>query len=216
MSLIESRFFDRRIKRMIGGWKMIKKIVPLLATALMFATTAHSDTWKMDKPHSSVGFTVTHLMIAKVHGKFNDFDGTVEFDGEDVENGSVNVTIETASVDTDIERRDNHLRSEDFFHAEEYPVMAFKSKEISKQGDNKYKIIGDLTIKDATKEVALDAEYHGFIKDLSGSTRAAFSATGKINRGDFGLTWNRALESGGVLVSDEVFINIETELVKPE
>ncbi len=194
----------------------MKKVILLSGAVLLLAATASADTWNFDIPHSSVGFTVTHLVIAKVHGKFNDFGGTIEFDGKNVEGGSIDVAIQMASIDTDNEKRDNHLKSPDFFDVEKFPVMTFKSRKIVDEEGNNFKIIGDLTIRDVTKEVTLNAEHHGTVKDPWGGTRAAFSATGKINRQDFGVKWNKALETGGYLVSDEVTIIIEAELVKAE
>jgi polyisoprenoid-binding protein YceI len=194
----------------------MKKAISLLGAVLLLAATSSADNWKIDKPHTSVGFTVSHLVVTKVNGNFDDFDGMINFDGENVENGSVNVTIQMASIDTDNEQRDNHLKSADFFDVEKFPVMTFKSKKIVDEEGKNFKIIGDLTIRDVTKEVTLDAVFNGTIKDPWGGTRAGFSATGKINRQDFGVKWNQALETGGLLVGDEVTINIETELIKAE
>lgn len=194
----------------------MRKVILLFGAVLLLAATVSADTWNFDIPHSSVGFTVTHLVIAKVHGKFNDFGGTIEFDGKNVESGSIDVAIQMASIDTDNEKRDNHLKSPDFFDVDNFPVMTFKSRKIVDEEGNNFKIIGDLTIRDVTKEVTLNAEHHGTVKDPWGGTRAAFSATGKINRQDFGVKWNRALETGGYLVSDEVTIIIEAEMIKVE
>lgn len=193
---------------------MIKKIASATAVILIFAATASADTWHFDKPHSSVSFTVRHMVVAKVNGDFKDFDGTVEFDGQNVESGSVNVTIQVASIETENEKRDNHLKSADFFDVEKYPLMTFRSGKIVKGEGPDFKMTGDLTIRDVTKEVTLDGEFNGTIVDPWGNTRAGFSATGEIDRQDFGVKWNKPLENGGFLVSDRVTIKIEAELVK--
>jgi len=195
---------------------MMKRTIALIGAVLALAATASADVWNFDKPHTSVGFTVRHLVITKIHGQFKDFDGKIEFDGKNVETGSVDVTVQMGSIDTENQKRDDHLKSPDFFDVEKFPVMTFKSRKIVKGEGSNFKIIGDLTIRDVAKEVALDAEFNGAIKDPWGGKRAGFSAIGKINRQDFGIKWNKALETGGFLVSDEVTINIETELVKAE
>jgi polyisoprenoid-binding protein YceI len=195
---------------------MFKRVFSVVGAVLILATSASAATWRFDIPHSSVGFTVRHLVIAKVHGEFADFEGTINFEGEDFESGTAEITIQMASIDTDNEKRDEHLKSPDFFDVENFPAMTFKSKKIVKGEGSDLKMIGDLTIRDVTKEVTLDVEYHGTVKDPWGGTRAAFSATGEINRQDFGVKWNKPLETGGFLVGDEVTINIEAELVKAE
>jgi len=195
---------------------MFKRVLAITGAVLILAGSASADTWHFDKPHSSAGFTVRHMVIAKVNGEFKDFEGTINFDGKDVESGSVDVTIQVASIDTENEKRDNHLRSADFFDVEKYPLMTFKSKKIEKDEDSNYKMTGDLTIRDVTKEVTLEVEFNGTIVDPWGATRAGFSAAGEIDRQDFGVKWNKPLESGGFLVSDLVNIKIEAELVKAE
>ncbi len=195
---------------------MLKRVFILLGAVFMLTASTWADVWNFDKPHTSVGFTVRHLVVTKVHGQFKDFNGEIEFNGKNVETGSIDVTIQMTSIDTENQKRDDHLKSADFFDVEKFPVMSFKSGKIVRgEGDN-FKIIGDLTIRDITKEVTLDAVFNGTIKDPWGGTRAGFSATGKINRQDFGVKWNQALETGGFLVGDEVTINIETELIKAE
>ncbi|UCE66595.1 MAG: polyisoprenoid-binding protein [Candidatus Zixiibacteriota bacterium] len=195
---------------------MLKRVFVLFSAVFTLSASTWADVWNIDKPHTSVGFTVRHMVVTKVHGQFKDFDGEIEFDGKNVETGLANITIRMASIDTENQKRDDHLKSADFFDVEKFPMMSFKSKKMIKgEGDN-FKITGDLTIKDVTKEVTLDAVFNGTIKDPWGGTRAGFSATGKINRQDFGVKWNQALETGGFLVGDEVTINIETELIKGE
>ena len=173
-------------------------------------------TWKIDPAHSEINFSVRHMMISNVRGRFEKFDGTVEFDEENPENSSVEVKIEADSINTREQRRDNHLRSPDFLDVEKYPYITFKSKRIERTGEDSGRIIGDLTVRDETHEVVLDVDYAGQAKSPWGTTSAGFSATTKINRKQWGLNWNQALETGGVLVGDELKVNIELEIVKQE
>lgn len=170
--------------------------------------------WQIDAAHSSVDFSVRHMMISTVRGTFERFSGSVEADEANPAAAQVDVQIETASINTRDEKRDAHLRSPDFFDVDSYPTMSFKSKRIEVIDANSGKLIGDLTIKDVTHEVVLDVEYAGQSRSPWGSTSAGFSASTKINRKDWGLNWNVALETGGWLVADEIKINIEIELVK--
>jgi len=179
-----------------------------------FSLSAQSTEWEIDKPHTNIGFTVTHLVISDVTGRFNDFNGTIRSAGEDFDGAQVNIVINTASVYTDHEKRDNHLRSEDFFNAETNPEITFTSSSFKKVGDKKYKITGDLTMNGIQREVIMDGTLKGIIKDPWGGTRAGFKATTTIDRYDFNLTYNRALESGGFLISKEVEIEINIELKK--
>jgi polyisoprenoid-binding protein YceI len=174
--------------------------------------------WQIDLAHSSVGFSVRHMMITKVNGEFQQFSGTVAYDPEAPTNTVVDVNIELSSINTGNADRDNHLRSPDFFNVEETPHMSFVSKRVEQTGENKGKLIGDLTIGGTTREVALDVEYVGIAKNpMTGATTAGFSASGEISRQEFGLTWNVALESGGWLVGDKVKINIDLQIfTQPE
>lgn len=172
--------------------------------------------WIIDSAHSHVQFSVRHMMISTVRGEFESFDGTIDFDQENPEDSKVKVRIDAASINTRENDRDNHLRSADFLNAEEYPYLIFESKRIEQTDDDRGRVIGDLTIRGETREVALDVTYHGVAKSPWGATSAGFSASTKINRKDWGLTWNQALETGGVLVGDKVQIDIELELVKQE
>ena len=173
-------------------------------------------TWKFDLAHSEINFSVRHMMISNVRGRFEKFDGTVEFDEENPENSSVEVKIEAASINTREPKRDAHLRSPDFLNVEQYPYITFKSKRIERTGDESGRIVGDLTVRGEAHEVTLDVDYAGQAKSPWGTTSAGFSATTKINRKQWGLNWNQALETGGVLVGDELKINIELEIVKQE
>lgn len=168
-------------------------------------------TYTIDTAHSNVEFAVRHMMISTVKGRFGDAQGTVSIP----ENGqpSVDVTIKTASIDTRSDQRDGHLRSPDFFDVERYPEMQFRSTTVERT-DGGYKMTGDLTIKDVTRPMTLSVVEEGAGVDPWGNQKIAFSAAGKFNRSDFGLNWNAALETGGVLVSDEVKVSIDTQLVK--
>lgn len=170
--------------------------------------------WKIDPAHSEVNFTVRHMMISNVRGRFEDFTGTVEFDQENPALSSVDVQIEAASINTREEKRDNHLRSADFFDVENHPYLNFKSKRIELLDDTQGRITGDLTIRGVTREVVLETEFNGMSQSPWGFNSAGFSASTNINRKDWGLTWNMALETGGVLVSDDIKIAIELEIIE--
>lgn len=172
-------------------------------------------TWTVDAAHSEIGFKVKHMMISKVKGTFDTFDAVIEADVENLEDSKVEVTIDTASVNTRNEARDEHLRTGDFFNIEENPTITFVATNIKKKTDSNYDLTGDLTIRGVTKPVTLDVTFEGISKDpMSGSTVAGFSGEGSINRKDFGLEYNAALETGGVLIGEEVKINFELELQK--
>lgn len=172
----------------------------------------NSEKWVLDPTHSELTFKVKHLMISNVKGEFKNF--TADIENENLENVSVKVSVDTSSVYTNNTDRDNHLKSADFFDVENYPVMTFESTNFTKVDDTELKLKGMLTIKGISKEIVLDVEYGGTNKDPWGNEKAGFSLNGKINRKDWGLTWNAALETGGVLVSDEVKISGEVQFVK--
>ena len=174
-------------------------------------------TWNIDTAHSEVTFSVKHMMVSKVTGSFNIFKGALEIDENNLDASWVEAEADTNSIDTRDERRDGHLRSADFFDAAQHPTIVFKSKKIEKKGNNEYKVLGDLTLHGVTKEVAFDADYAGQIaKDPFGMRRAGLTATTTINRKDFGLNWNQALEAGGVMVGENVKIEINLEAVQPQ
>jgi polyisoprenoid-binding protein YceI len=170
--------------------------------------------WQLDKAHSSVNFSVRHMMISTVRGRFEEFNGTFEVNEANPTQSKIEVEIQTASINTKEAQRDGHLKSPDFFDVEKYPIITFKSKRVEQVADQHVRLVGDLTIKDITKEVALAVEYAGQAKSPWGTVSAGFNAQTKINRKDWNLTWNVALETGGMLVGDEVTISIELELVK--
>lgn len=170
--------------------------------------------WQIDPAHSEVTFAVKHMMISTVRGKFSRFTGTVEADEQNPTGAQVTVQIEAASLDTGNEQRDGHLRSPDFFDAEHFPHLTFKSTRVEQIDDSNLRLYGDLTIRDVAKPVVLEVEYAGQAKSPWGVVSAGFSAHTKINRKEWGLNWNVALETGGWLVSDEIRISIEVELMK--
>ncbi|HZI40383.1 MAG TPA: YceI family protein [Gemmatimonadaceae bacterium] len=171
-------------------------------------------TWTVDPTHSLVEFAVKHLMISTVRGRFGDVKGTVLYNETDPKQSKVEIEIPTASIDTRAEQRDAHLRSPDFFHVEQHPTMTFKSKRIEGDVNGEFKLVGDLTIRDTTKEVVLDAEFQGRTRDPWGGERQGFEAKGKVNRKDFGLNWNQALDAGGWVLGDDIKMTIGVELVK--
>ena len=177
------------------------------------ATAPARTSWTIDATHTNVEFSVRHLMIATVKGRFADVQGTITLDEADPAAAEIDVTIGAASIDTRMGQRDDHLRSADFFDVEKFPTLTFKSRTVAVDGDS-LKVTGDLTIRGITRTVVLDVTSHGQQSDPWGGQRAGFEATGKIKRSDFGLTWNQALEAGGVAVSDEVKITIDAELVR--
>ncbi len=169
--------------------------------------------WDIDLSHSAIQFHVRHMVISKVHGRFARWSGAIQLDTGDLTRSSVEVTIDAASIDTQVADRDAHLRSPDFLDVTKYPQLTFRSRAIEKAGDG-YRVTGDLAMHGATREVVLEAEFSGTGKDPWGNERAGFSARASVDRRDFGLTWNAALEAGGVLVGEKVEITIEIEAVK--
>ncbi|WP_203334166.1 YceI family protein [Planococcus beigongshangi] len=167
--------------------------------------------WTVDAAHSEIGFSVKHMMVSKVKGSFASYDATVEADETDLQGALIDFKIDVASINTNNEDRDNHLRSGDFFDAEKYPNITFKASEIAKKDDGEYELTGDLTIKDVTRPVTFDVEYGGKATNPWGVEVVAFSGEGKVNRKDFGLTWNQTLETGGVLVGEDIKITLELE-----
>ena len=177
------------------------------------AATAQADQWKVDPVHSSVQFKVSHLVIAKVTGQFGEFDATMNFDGKDVSTGNVEMTMKMASISTDNENRDEHLKSADFFDAEKYPEIVFKSKKVIKSDGGKFQLVGDMTMRGVTKEVTFDCEYHGSV-EMKGTVKSGFTATATINRQDFGVSYSQVLDNGGLAVGNDVDITLELEFNK--
>ncbi len=186
---------------------------------IMETTTLKPSTktkWALDPTHSELAFKVRHMMITNVKGEFRKFDGSLLTEGLDFTKSSIDVTIDASSIFTNEDKRDDHLKSGDFFDVENYPTLLFQGKSFKKLYDDEYKLKGVLTIKGVSKEIELDVEFGGINKDPWGNEKAGFSVEGKINRKDFGLNWNAALETGGVLVSEEVKISAEVQFVRPQ
>ena len=184
---------------------------------MTYATTK-ATTWQVDKAHTQVEFGVKHMMFTTVKGHFKDFDATIVVDEENPNDSSVTVELDAKSIDTASPDRDKHLRSEDFFDVEKYPKITFRSTRVegaSFQEGERFKVIGDLTIRDQTHEVELDATFEGRGQDPWGQEKSAFTAETKIDRHDFGLTWNQTLETGGVLVGRDITIRVDAQFVKP-
>lgn len=174
----------------------------------------NTTTWALDPAHSEIVFKVKHMMFTNVSGSFTQFEGSATTDGDDFNNASFDFSADVASVNTGNADRDGHLQSVDFFDAAQHPKLTFKSTAFTKKSEGEYTLTGDLSIHGVTKPVTLDVEFGGTAKDPWGNTKAGLSATGKINRKDFGLTWNSALETGGVLVGEEVKLAIELQFIK--
>ena len=195
----------------------MKNIIVSISTviALALPTFAFATTWTIDPDHSNVGFKVRHLMVSNVKGSFDKHTGVVEINDKDISKSKVEVSIDTNSINTNVQKRDEHLRSADFFDVVKYPAMTFVSKKVAKAGKDKLKVTGDLTLHGITKQVVLDVEGPSKeSKDPWGNIRKGATATTKINRKDFGLVWNAALETGGVAVGEEITITMEIEMIK--
>jgi polyisoprenoid-binding protein YceI len=173
-----------------------------------------TEKWEIDPVHSSIGFTVRHMVVSKVHGQFTKWGGTLELDPGELTASKIDITIDAASIDTRDAKRDGHLKSADFLDVEKQPNITFKSKLIEKKNAEAYRLMGDLSIRGVTRDVVLDVEFGGRAKDPWGSERMGFSAKTKIDRKDFGAKWNAALEAGGFVVGDMVDITIEVEVMK--
>jgi polyisoprenoid-binding protein YceI len=191
---------------------LLTALASLAAAAPAFAEVQE---WRVDGAHSYVGFKVRHMMVSWVRGQFAEVGGTVAFDPADLSKTKVEIDIDANSINTANERRDKHLRSADFFDVEQHPKLRFVSKRVEGTPQSGLKLVGDLTMHGVTKEVTLDIDPPApAVPDGRGGEKAGVSASGKINRSDFGLTWNRALEAGGVTVSDEVTLEIDAELAR--
>jgi polyisoprenoid-binding protein YceI len=171
-------------------------------------------TYEFDPAHTRIGFVARHAMVTKVRGAFNEFSGTAQIDGENPEKSSATVTIKAASIDTRNADRDAHLRSNDFLKMEEFPEITFRSTEIKQTGDDTFDVAGDLTLRGVTKSITVPFTYEGTAQDPFGNTRIGFEGSTTINRKDFGVTWNAALEGGGVLVSEKVTLEFEISAIK--
>lgn len=186
----------------------------VFALLLTFSLNAQTE-WSFDKSHSNVKFTVTHLMISEVDGFFSGYEGKVITKKEgDLDGASIEFSIDVNTINTDNTMRDNHLKSDDFFNAEKFPKITFKSSKVTKTGDKKYKVTGNLTMRDVTKEVTLDVNYLGSTRDPYGNTKAGYKVSGSVDRFDYGLKWNALTELGGSVVDKTVNIAINAQLVQ--
>jgi polyisoprenoid-binding protein YceI len=185
-----------------------------MTASVQTAPTAPTRTaWKLDPAHTLVEFSAKHLMITTVKGRITDVEGTIYADEKNPQNSSVEVVLNAASLDTRTDQRDQHLRSADFLDVEKFPEIKFRSTRIDGEGQS-FKLTGDLTIRDVTKPITLDVQFEGRTRDPWGGERIGFSASGKIDRRVFGLTWNQALETGGVVVGNDIKISLEVEAIK--
>lgn len=201
------------------GKRNISRIVvaAVLGAMLSLPVVAAPSTWQIDSQHASAQFAVKHLMISTVRGAFHGVTGTINWDDTDITKSTIDVTIDTTTVDTREPKRDAHLKSPDFFDVAKFPTMTFKSKRVEQAGAGKLKVTGDLTIRGVTKEVVLDVDGPtAAIKDPWGNTRVALNATTAVNRQDFGVKWNANMDGGGVVVGDNVNVTIDAELVKKQ
>ncbi len=189
----------------------IALVVALVALISVATLTAAADEYTFDKSHSAIGFQVKHMAISKVNGEFNDYTGGFNFVPGDPSAWSAHITIEAGSVDTGNEKRDEHLRSADFFDAEKFPTLTFTSTGVSMTDQSEGKVTGELTMRGVTRTVTLDLEFMGTVTDPWGNEKAGFSLSGKINRKDWGLNWSKTLETGGLIVSDTVKLMIDIE-----
>ncbi len=184
-----------------------------LLALMPFSVSAETTRWNIDPEHSLIEFRVAHMVVSKTAGRFTDYHGFVEMDADAKTFKAIEATIAAASITTNHEKRDAHLRNEDFMNVTKFPSLSYKMKSYQKQGDA-YTLVGDLTLHGVTKEVPLTMTFNGVAKDPWGNTRAGFNADGKLNRKDFGMVWNKALDSGGLVVGDEVQVHLEIECIK--
>ena len=172
--------------------------------------------WEVDPAHTTIGFSVRHMGLSTVRGRFTKFDGTIEGDPNDISGATARLEVDLSSIETGDEKRDQHLRSADFFDVENAPKMIFVSKRIVPAGENRYRVVGDLTIRDVTREIELEYEHAGEGTDPYGKRKAGGTLTGTINRKDWGITWNVALETGGFLVSDKIKLEIDVQVAESD
>jgi polyisoprenoid-binding protein YceI len=194
---------------------MNRKLFAAAALSLLAALPMKAETFAIDAGHSEVGFQVRHL-ISQTRGRFNEFSGTVNLDAKNLTGSTVDFTIKAASIDTNAPDRDKHLRSADFFDTDKFPEITFKSKSIKTTGKDTYAVTGTLTMHGVSKEITLPVSYLGQAKDPWGGTRAGFEAETTLNRKDFGIVWNKAVDNGGVLLGDDVKVSINLETVKKD
>ena len=193
----------------------MKKLFSILLVAIAFTSTSIAQTaktWNVDKMHSAVKFTVSHLVISEVDGSFKIFDGNLVSTKDDFTDAKINFTVDVNSINTDNTSRDGHLKGDDFFNAEKYPKMTFVSTSFTKKSGSMYELVGNLTIRDVTKKVTFAVKYGGTTKDPYGNTKAGFKATGTINRLEYGLKWNTLTEAGGAVVGSDIDLTVNLEM----
>ena len=199
---------------MTAGWRwMAYAAIGALLAGLPADAGAETARWEIDPDHSLIEFRVAHMVVSKTSGRFTDYKGFVEMDADAKTIKAIEATINAASVDTNHNKRDAHLRNPDFLDVTQHPTMTYKMKRATKQGDT-YTIVGDFTLRGMTKEVILVSSFNGVAKDPWGNTRAGFSAEGKLNRKDFGMVWDKTLDNGGLVVGNEVQIRLDIECIK--
>ncbi len=199
--------------RTMMKWGTIFVFIVGLSVGVSTVALAEMSKWNLDKDHTTLGFQVVHMVVSKTKGKFTEYSGTVEMDVEKQEFKTFEAVIQTASVTTDHQKRDDHLRSADFFDAKTFPTMTYKMKTYTKSGDQ-YTAIGDFTLLGVTKELTLVGTFNGVAQDPWGNTRAGFTAEGSLNRKDFGMKFSKLLDNGGLMVGDEVKLMLEIEVIK--
>lgn len=193
----------------------MKKVQFLAAAVILFTSLSFGQiNWKIDNAHSSIGFNVTHLVISSVSGSFKNFDAVVKSSDETFKDAVIEFTADVKSINTANDKRDEHLKSDDFFNADKFPQIKFKSKSFKKVSGNKYKLTGDFTMRDVTKTITLDVVLNGVVKDPWGNTKAGFKITGSVNRFDYNLKWNTLMEAGGAVVGKNVDLICNVELTK--
>ncbi len=199
--------------RMMMQWIGFMGLVGCLSGGMAVNAKAEVTKWNLDKDHTTLGFEVVHMVVSKTQGKFTEYSGTVEMDAEKQEFKKIEAVIQAASVTTDHQKRDDHLRSADFFDVKNFPTMTYKMKSYTKSGDQ-YTAIGDFTLLGVTKEITLVGTFNGMAQDPWGNTRAGFTAEGILNRKDFGMKFSKLLDNGGLVVGDEVELKLEIEVIK--
>jgi polyisoprenoid-binding protein YceI len=193
---------------------MKKIVLALLIIFISISAEAQTTKWNFDENHTRIGFSVVHMMISEVDGNFKKFEGEVLSNKDDFSDAKINFKIDVSSINTDNEKRDNHLRSADFFDVPNYPSITFVGEKLKKTGKNKYKLTGNFTMRGVTKKITLDVAHSGIIKDPSGIMRAGFKITGTIKRSEYGVKYNSVLDAGGVMIGENVDITCNVELVK--
>lgn len=195
---------------------MLKRLALIAVMVTGMAVSVQAENYVFDRAHSYIGFAVTHLGLSRVKGNFSDFNGTINYDPANPANSTVEVTIQAASIDTKAEGRDKHLKSPDFFAVDSFPTLTFKSTSITPKNEKLFEVTGDLTMRGVTKSVTLTVEMVGAMEDPMMGKRLGFTASGKINRQDFGVAWSKTLDAGGLVVSNEVDLVLDIQAVVPK